>query len=358
MAPDSARALAAFERALARYTQQPAALALPSSASARSLALHLLGLRTGDELWLPSASVPGSLATSSELDLRPVFVDSEARSWNLDPERLGEGLARADARGRLPKAVLVADRLGQCADWDPIRSLCAAYGVPLLEDASEALGASYRGHPSGSFGRLGVLCFGPGKLLSCGGGGALVGEVELIARARRLLAELPGLVAVSGLLARCFTNFGLAQLDRLEQLVDEQRASFSRYAAGLRDLPRLEPMPEPPSWRSTRWRSAISLDPHRFGLSARALRERLAASGFDARELELPAHSHPEFATCRRIGGEVAERLAAQTLCLPSGARLSRAGGERAIKVTRIAHHHARSCVSMNPRPLDHRRSA
>lgn len=358
MAPDSARALASFERALARCAQQPAALALPSSASARSLALHLLGLRAGDELWLPSASTSASLAPLSELGLQPVFVDSEARSWNLDPERLGEGLARADARGRLPKAVLVADRLGQCADWDPIRSLCAAYGVPLLEDASEALGAGYRGQPSGSFGRLAVLCFGPDKLFSCGGGGALVGEVELIARARRLVADLPSRMPLTGLPERCLSHFGLAQLRRLEQLVDEQRASFERYAAGLRALPGLEPMPEPPNWRSTRWRCAISLDPHLFGLSAPVLRERLTASGFDPQLLERPAHSTPGFATCRRIGGEVAERLAAQTLCLPSGPRLSRAGTERAIKVTRIAHLHAHSCVSMNPRPLDHRRSA
>lgn len=356
----------AFEQAVARRAQQPSAAATASGTAALHLGLRLLGVGEGDEVWVSTATFVASVTPITWLGAKPVFIDSERYSWNLDPELLGVALARASTHDRLPKAVVVVDIYGQCADWDPIRSLCAAYGVPVVEDAAEALGASYHGQPGGSFGRLAVFSFNGNKIATCGGGGMLVGEAEHMAKARWLAAQAREPVphyqhetlGYNYRLSNVLAGLGLGQIARLEQLVEARRANFIRYVEGLAELPGLHFMPEPPGWRSTRWLSVVLIDAARFGLGPVALREALAAADIEARPVWKPMHLQPAFARCRSYGGEVAEELFARGLCLPSGSQLGAEGCRRVIEVIRAAHRQARPRLMVGgagPRP---RRSA
>ena len=340
----------AFERALAERTKRPAAAATSSGTAAIHLGLRLLGVGEGDEVWVSSATFVASITPILWLGAKPVFIDSERNSWNLDPALLGEALARAANEDRLPKAVVVVDIYGQCADWQPILDLCARYEVPVLEDSAEALGARYRGQPGGSFGQLAVISFNGNKIATCGGGGMLLGDPELMNKARWLASQArePAphyqheTLGYNYRLSNILAGLGIGQLSRLDELVDARRANFERYREGLGDLPGIHFMPEPEGWRSTRWLSVILLDTARFGLGPEALREALGAEQIEARPVWKPMHLQPAFADCRAIGGEVAEDLFARGLCLPSGSQLGEEGCRRVIEAIRAAQRKAR----------------
>src|SRR5262245_1460646 len=160
----------AFERVVATRTQRQAGAATSSGTAALHLALRLLGVGPGDEVWLSSLTFIASATPIAWLGAEPVFIDSDATSWNLDPELLEHALDCAAAIDRLPKAVLVVDIYGQCASYAPIVAACARHGVTLIEDAAEALGATYQGRAAGSFGALGLISFNGNKIATCGGG--------------------------------------------------------------------------------------------------------------------------------------------------------------------------------------------
>lgn len=344
----------AFERAVAQLVQREAAAATASGTAAIHLGLRLLDVGPGDEVWVSSSTFVASVTPITWLGARPVFIDSERRTWNMDPERLASALAEAAAADRLPRALIVVDIFGQCADWQPILEVCAKYSVPVLEDAAEALGARYRSKPAGSFGQLAVISFNGNKLVTCGGGGMLVGDdAEQIARARWLAAQARdpaahyehSTIGYNYRLSNVLAGLGLGQLGRLDELVEGRRANFRRYREALGELPGVEFMPEPEGWRSTRWLSVMLLDRDRFGLDPEALREALAAADIEARPVWKPMHMQPAFADCRSIGGEVAEDLFVRGLCLPSGSQLGEAGCRRVIDVILAAHRRARPQV-------------
>ncbi|HVI02624.1 MAG TPA: aminotransferase class I/II-fold pyridoxal phosphate-dependent enzyme, partial [Enhygromyxa sp.] len=309
----------AFERSVAQIVQRQAGAATASGTAALHLGLRLLDVRPGDEVWVSTATFVASVTPITWLGATPVFVDSERRTWNMDPERLDVALAIAAAIDRLPRAVVVVDIYGQCADWQPILEVCAKYSVPVLEDAAEALGArDQSARPAGSFGQLAAISFNGNKLVTCGGGGMLVGDdVDQIAQARWLAAQARELaphyehvtLGYNYRLSNVLAGLGLGQLGRLDELVAARRTNFQRYCEGLSELPGVEFMPEPEGWRSTRWLTVMLLDREWFGLDPEALREALAAADIEARPVWKPMHMQPAFAGCRRIGGEVAEDL-------------------------------------------------
>lgn len=351
----------AFERSVAQIVQRQAGAATASGTAALHLGLRLLGVRPGDEVWVSTATFVASVTPITWLGATPVFVDSERRTWNMDPERLDVALANAAAIDRLPRAVVVVDIYGQCADWQPILEVCAKYSVPVLEDAAEALGArDQSARPAGSFGQLAAISFNGNKLVTCGGGGMLVGDdVDQIAQARWLAAQARELaphyehvtLGYNYRLSNVLAGLGLGQLGRLDELVAARRANFQRYCEGLSELPGVEFMPEPEGWRSTRWLTVMLLDRERFGLDPEALREALAAADIEARPVWKPMHMQPAFAGCRRIGGEVAEDLFVRGLCLPSGSQLGEAGCRRVIEVIHAAHRRARPRVFLASAP-------
>jgi dTDP-4-amino-4,6-dideoxygalactose transaminase len=341
----------AFERAVASRTERRAGAATSSGTAALHLALRLLGVGPGDEVWLSSLTFIASATPIAWLGAEPVFLDSDAASWNLDPELLADALDHAAAIDRLPKAVLAVDIYGQCASYAPIAEACARHGVILIEDAAEALGARYQGRAAGSFGSLGLISFNGNKIATCGGGGMLVGDdVELVARARWLAAQAREPAphyqhetdGYNYRLSNILAGIGVAQVGRLDQLVGARRANFAHYVEALGELPGITFMPEPADRESTRWLTTILIDAERFGVGPEQLRLALEAVNIESRPLWKPLHLQPLFAGKRHIGGRLVEQLFERGLCLPSGSNLRPEQRERVIEVIRSCHRAAR----------------
>ena len=238
------------------------------------------------------------------------------------------------------------DIYGQCAALQAIAALCAHYGVPLISDSAEGLGASQSGLPAGRGARLATFSFNGNKIITAGGGGALASDdPRLIAHARSLAdqAKTPAphyehastgySFGMSSLLAAV----GLAQLARLGDRVARRRAVFARYQEALEDLPGIAFMPEAPWGRSSRWLTAMLMDRHRFGLDPEGLRRLLAVEGIETRPAFKPLHLQPAFRDAPRIGGAVAEALFAWGICLPSGSGMTQAEQGRVIRAIRAA---------------------
>jgi dTDP-4-amino-4,6-dideoxygalactose transaminase len=336
----------AFERELAQAVEVGHAAALSSGTAAIHLALRLLGVGPGDEVFCPTLTFAGTAFPVVYEGARPVFLDVHPETWTLDPALLAEELERRSRVGRLPAAVVTVDLYGQSADHAPILAACEAHGVPVVEDAAEALGGTYRGRSVGGFGRFGVFSFNGNKIITTSGGGALVADDgAAIARARKLASqarepaahyehrELGFNYRLSNLLAAV----GRGQLRALDERVAARRRTFELYREALSDLPGIEFMPEAPYGRSNRWLTCLTLDPARAGADREAVRLALEAEDVEARPLWKPMHLQPVFAGCETVGGAVAEELFARGLCLPSGSSLSDADRERVAGLVRSA---------------------
>jgi dTDP-4-amino-4,6-dideoxygalactose transaminase len=334
----------AFEREFAEVVGVPHALAVSSGTAAIHLALLAAGVEPGDEVVVSTLTFAASAFPVLYIGARPIFVDSERRSWNMDPHLLAEFLERRAKVGRLPKAVILVHLYGQSADIDPIQELCEAYGVALIEDAAEALGSTYKGRSPGTLGVAGIYSFNGNKIITTSGGGMLVSsDAELIAHARKLATQarepVPWYehaeVGYNYRLSNLLAAVGRAQLRTLEDRVQARRRIFEQYVAGLSDLPGLTFQPEAPWGRHTRWLTVITLDPEAFGRTPEEVRRALEEQGIETRPVWKPMHLQPVFREAETVGGEVAEELFARGLCLPSGSSLSLEDQDRVIEAIR-----------------------
>ena len=334
----------AFEREFAEAVGVPHALAVSSGTAAIHLALLAAGVEPGDEVVVSTLTFAASAFPVLYIGAHPIFVDSERRSWNMDPHLLAEFLERRAKVGRLPKAVILVHLYGQSADIDPIQELCEAYGVALIEDAAEALGSTYKGRSPGTWGVAGIYSFNGNKIITTSGGGMLVSsDAELIAHARKLATQarepVPWYehaeVGYNYRLSNLLAAVGRAQLRTLEDRVQARRRIFERYVAGLSDLPGLTFQPEAPWGRHTRWLTVITLDPEAFGRTPEEVRRALEEQGIETRPVWKPMHLQPVFREAETVGGEVAEELFARGLCLPSGSSLSLEDQDRVIEAIR-----------------------
>jgi dTDP-4-amino-4,6-dideoxygalactose transaminase len=330
----------AFERELAIRTGVSAAAALSSGTAALHLALVLLDVGPGDEVWTSTLTFAATVNAIRYVGATPVFIDSERASWNMDPTLLREALQDAAVRGSLPKAVIAVDLYGQCADYDAILGACEEHGVPVVEDAAEALGATYRDRPAGSFGAIGVLSFNGNKIMTTSGGGALLSDdVTLAGRARHLAsqARLPAAhyqheeVGYNYRLSNLLAAVGRAQLTRLDEFVQRRREINRRYRAALQGIDGIAFLPETPGGRSTCWLTCVLLDDERLGVGPEQIREHLETHNVEARPVWKPMHLQPVYRGCRVVGGAVAEDLFRRGLCLPSGSTLSEEAQRRVV---------------------------
>jgi pyridoxal phosphate-dependent aminotransferase EpsN len=292
----------------------------------------------------PTLTFAASANAVTYVGATPVFLDADPATWNLDPALLLEELTDCAARSVLPKAVLSVDLYGQSADHDAILGACEPFGVPVIEDAAEALGATYRDRPVGRFGRFGVFSFNGNKIITTSGGGMLVSEdEEAIARARYLATQARdpaphyehSTVGYNYRLSNLLAAVGRGQLEVLPERVAARRRNFAFYREHLGDLPGLELMPEADYGRATRWLTCVTLDPASFGADREAVRLALEAENIEARPVWKPMHLQPVFARCRVRGGTVAQDLFERGLCLPSGSSLTPDDLERIVAVVR-----------------------
>ena len=336
----------AFEREFAAYTGIPHALALSSGTAAIHLALRGLGVGPGDGVIAATLTFIGNVAPATYLGAEPVFLDVDPATWTLDVALLAEELGRAAARGRLPKAVLPTDLYGQSADLDAILEACAPYGVPVVADAAEALGARYKGRMAGAGAAATAFSFNGNKVITTSGGGMLAShDPELIAEARFLAQQARdpaphyqhSTIGYNYRLSNILAAIGRAQLAVVEERVQRRREIFAFYRERLGHLPGLAFMPEAAYGRSSRWLSVVLIDPEAFGCDREAVRLALEAEDIEARPVWKPMHLQPVFRNARRVGGAVAEGLFARGLCLPSSSNLSDADQARVIESVRAA---------------------
>jgi pyridoxal phosphate-dependent aminotransferase EpsN len=337
----------AFERELAERCGTAACAALSSGTAGVHLALLLAGVGPGDWVACSTLTFAASVNPVRYLGADPVLVDCDSATWNMDPDLLQADLEASTRKGELPKAVVAVDLYGQCADLRRIEALCDTYRVTLIEDAAEALGATAYGRPAGSFGRFGVLSFNGNKIITTGGGGALVSDdVEAISRARFYATQARdpaphyqhSEIGYNYRLSNVLAAIGRGQLRDLDRRVAARRANFDRYMAGLGDLPGISFMPEASYGRSTRWLTTLTIDPDAFGASREDVRLALEAHSIESRPLWKPMHLQPVFAGCRAVGGNVSEHLFDWGLCLPSGSSLTPAQHDRVVEIIRSAH--------------------
>jgi dTDP-4-amino-4,6-dideoxygalactose transaminase len=333
-------AVDAFEADLARRIGVADAAALSSGTAALHLALVLLDVGSDDEVWTSTLTFAATANAIRYVGATPVFIDSERKSWNMDPALLREALGDAASKGALPKALIVVDLYGQCANWKPILEACAEYDLPVIEDAAEALGATYGGRPAGSFGKIGVFSFNGNKIITTSGGGALLADdLALVERARHLASQArqPSAhyeheeVGYNYRLSNLLAAIGRAQLSRLDGFIARRREINQTYRAALEGIDGIAFLPEAPGGRSTCWLSCLLLDENRLGVGPEQVRAHLETHGIEARPVWKPMHLQPAYRGCRVLGGAVAVDLFRRGLCLPSGSALSPEMQERVI---------------------------
>lgn len=326
----------AFEGEMAARVGVAHAAALSSGTAALHLALQMLGVGPGDRVVVPTLTFVASAAPVVQLGATPVFVDSERRTWNMDPNALEVALTR-----HRPKAVVTVDLYGQCADYEAIVPLCARHGVPIIEDAAEAVGSSFTGKYAGSFGRLGVFSFNGNKIITTSGGGMLLSDDQNLINKARFLAtqardpaphyehsQLGYNYRMSNLLAA----IGRGQLRVLDARIAAHQATRRVYAEGFASIEGIAMAPLDPRGSSNCWLTCVVIDPDAFGATREMVRLSLERQNIESRPVWKPMHLQPVFADAPTVGGEVAEDLFARGLCLPSGSSLTATERARVVE--------------------------
>jgi len=334
-----------FEKELAARVQLPHAAALSSGTAALHLALQMLGVGAGDDVVVSSLTFAASANPIRYLGARPVFIDSETETWNMSPDLLEEELEERRRFGRaMPKAVITVDLYGQCANYTRLEPLCQKYGVPLVEDAAEALGASWQGRPAGSFGAMGVFSFNGNKIITTSGGGMLVAREQRFVDTARFLATQArdpaphyqhSHIGYNYRLSNLLAAVGRGQLRVLDERIAARRKNRELYEAAFKGVDGIRFMPIDARGTCNGWLTVVVIDPKAFGASREDVRLALEKENIEARPLWKPLHLQPVFADCPRRGGSMSEGLFDQGLCLPSGSSLTDAQRERVIEVVR-----------------------
>ena len=320
----------------------PYAAALSSGTAALHLALLLIGVKQGDEVLCSTFTFSASANPIIYCGASPVFIDSSAATWNMDPLLLEEELLACKKRGKLPRAIIVVDLYGQCADYDPILKVCAEYGVPVIQDAAEALGATYRGKSAGSFGDMGVFSFNGNKIITTSGGGMLVSSnKEVIERARFLATQARdpaphyqhSHIGYNYRLSNILAAMGRGQLENLDKKIARRREINKFYRKSLSGISGIDFMPIALYGESNYWLTCITIDPVQAKATTEDIRNALEKENIESRPLWKPMHLQPVFQSYRVRGGAVTEKLFAEGLCLPSGSGMTQAEQQRVVDI-------------------------
>jgi len=330
-----------FEREFAASVGSRHAVACASGTAALHVALRLAGAGPGADVPVSTFTFIASANAVSYTGARPLLVDSEPRTWNMDAQLLHDEVVRRVQRGQRPPAVVeVVHVLGHPADLEPLWALRERFGTRIVEDAAESLGAGYAagsfaGRQVGTVGDLGCFSFNGNKVITCGGGGMIVtDDAGLADRARHLTTQAkrpgPGYVhddvGYNYRLTNVAAALGVAQLEQLPGLLAAKRRVSERYDRLLAGLP-VVPPPQAAWARPSHWLHSVLLEPR--SASVPGVAESMAAAGVQARPLWLPVHRQAPYAGAPRLGGEVADRLHRQGLSLPSSVGLSTADQHR-----------------------------
>jgi dTDP-4-amino-4,6-dideoxygalactose transaminase len=338
-----------FERELAAHVGMGHAAAVSSGTAAIHLALLLMDVKPGDTVFCSSLTFVGSCNPILYCGAEPVFIDSAPETWNMSPAALERAFEWAKRENRMPRCVIVVNLYGQSADMDAILPLCERYGVPVLEDAAESLGALYKGRASGSFGRIGIYSFNGNKIITTSGGGMLVADDPAVAeRARKLATQArePAAhyehveVGFNYRMSNVLAGIGRGQLRVLEQRVEQRRQVFETYRREMADQQQLAWMPEPEGYRSTRWLTCFTLSGPDGQKRRDLVLKSLERHSIEARPVWKPMHQQPLFREApyfQHGTADVSAGLFEAGVCLPSGSNLTAEQQGRVIEQLRRA---------------------
>jgi pyridoxal phosphate-dependent aminotransferase EpsN len=330
-----------FESEMCAFLGLPegGAAALSSGTAAIHLGLLLLGVQPGDAVWVSDLTFAASANAVAYVGATPVFVDVDPATWQLDADLLERSLAQAEAQGALPAAVIAVDLYGWCPDLPRIQAACDRHGVPLLEDAAEALGARAGGRMAGTHGDVAALSFNGNKLITTGGGGMLLSrDPERVARARYLATQarqpVPHYehtdIGFNYRLSNLLAALGRAQLRRVPALIARRREIRRRYEQALADVEGLQFAPTPDD-QANHWLTCVLLDPEITGRTPAEVCAALIGEGIEARPLWKPMSAQPVFHGVPVLGSGHAASLFARGLCLPSGSVMADADVDRVV---------------------------
>ncbi len=332
-----------FENELAEKTQTGYAAALSSGTAAIHLALVILDIKPGDRIFCPSLTFVASVNPVLYQHACPVLLDSAPGSWNICPVLLEAELDRAKRQNQLPKAVVVVNLYGHSADFERLAPICEHYGVPIVEDAAESLGASYKRRMSGTFGLMAAFSFNGNKIITTSGGGMLVSANEdYVAKARWLSTQakddapyyLHSAVGYNYRMSNVLAGIGRGQLRVLDERVRQRRAIYQRYETELDDTGCFEWIKTPADTYPTHWLS-VGLIRKGVDYSAQSLIDDLNSHGIEARRVWNPLHRHPLFADFEYIPqptGSVSDDLFERGICLPSSSNMTDAQQSKVIE--------------------------
>lgn len=330
--------LTGFEADICEFTGVKTAVALTSGTAGIHLGLKALGVAPGDSVICPTLTFGATAFAITHAGATPVFVDSEATSWNLDPAVLQEVLVRRAKSGRLPAAIVTVDLFGRTCDYDAILNIAAEFGVPVLVDAAEALGATYNGQPAGSMGDAAIFSFNGNKIMTTSGGGMLVGnKPEIVERVRHWSTQsredFPWYeheeIGYNYRMSNILAALGRAQLKRLPAMIEKLREITHWYTECLSANDAIAVTQDPPWGRSNCWLTTVRLSPSLGTHAPTLVRETLEAADIESRPIWKPMHQQPVFADAESHLTGVADQIFAEGLCLPSGLALERDDVER-----------------------------
>jgi dTDP-4-amino-4,6-dideoxygalactose transaminase len=318
-----------FERELCEAANVPFAVALSSGTAAIHLALIALGVSSGNEVLCQTFTFSASANPIMYLGATPVFVDSEAETWNMSPEFLEQAIKDRIKKGKKPKALILVHLYGMPAKMDELLEIARRYEIPVIEDAAEALGATYKKQKAGSLGDIGIFSFNGNKIITTSGGGALVSKNKTYADVARFLATQAkdpaphyehSQVGYNYRLSNISAGIGRGQLEVLEKRVKQRREIFNFYQEAFQEVEGLQFLKEPTGHFSNRWLSTFTLQ--NDSVSVEKIRLHLETCNIESRPLWKPLHLQPVFKTYPFYGEKVSENLFASGLCLPSGSNL------------------------------------
>lgn len=327
-----------LEDALCDLTHNDAALAVTSGTAALHLALLALGVGPGDIVVVPSLTFVASANVVRYVGATPYFVDSDPATGNIDPQLLDIALRGLTNGGKQPAAVMTVDLYGSCADYSRIEAVCAHYRVPIIEDAAEAIGASHAGRPAGSFGALAAISFNGNKLITSGGGGALVGPPHLIERATHLAGQARETalhfehheVGYAYRLSNLLAAVAAAQLDRIGAISERTRAINTRYREIFSMIPGVSPIDIDRDGHGNAWLTVVEIDQARHPTPTQIC-QMMAVDNIEARPAWKPMHLQKLYSQAVMIGGAASEHHFRSGICLPSGSSMTSADQERVI---------------------------
>jgi dTDP-4-amino-4,6-dideoxygalactose transaminase len=330
-----------FENELAEYLGIKHVAALTSGTAAIHLALIILGVKAGDEVIASSFTFSATVNPIVYLGAVPVLIDSKEDTWNMNPRLLEQAIIDRIAKGKKPKAIIVVHLYGMPAEIVELIAIANKYGIPIIEDAAEALGSKYGGKACGTFGDIGILSFNGNKIITTSGGGALISNNNEYVRKARFLATQSrdnaphyqhSQIGYNYRMSNVLAGIGRGQLEVISERVEKRRSNFDFYVKNLSEFTGIAFLKEKDFLYSNRWLTTILVDTRKTNnITCEKIKTYLENDNIETRPLWKPMHLQPIFSACPAYENGVSEKLFNEGLCLPSGSNMSDEDLERIV---------------------------